>query len=220
MKKIIFFALSLLLMVSAFALDAEVVAVNGKVEIKTGELWQTAAKGQRIQAGSTVSTGFKSSLTLKIDGSTLVVNPLTRLKLEEIVEKENAVASKVFLDTGSMSADVKPKTTEKVEFQIQTPVATASVRGTAGEINASGMLIGTEGTWTYANNSGTVQSYVPSGNTVIIDDTGSMTSAADVFQNQAELVGNETVEKIAGLVETAANGKAPFATPSTITINW
>lgn len=236
MKKIFACLLCTLVSFALFAVEAEIVELSGKAEIQINGVWKEAAKGGVIPAGSVVSTGFKSSLTLKIDGSTLVVNQLTRLKLEEILQKEDAVSSKVFLDTGRMKVDVKPKTTAKVNFQVQTPVATASVRGTAGEITASGQLSGSEGTWSYTAGNQTL--YVPSGSTVIIDTNGAAITPQEVLTAQAAIPETGIASSINAImmsdtVDVGPNSQpdidvptpmpvpdAPEAQSPTITIVW
>lgn len=211
MKRCIFFCVSLIAAAYLCAVEAEVVAVNGKVEIQTGGAWHTAMKGEKITASSVISTGFKATLTFKIDGSTFTVNPLTRLKLKEIIQKENAVSSKVFLDTGSMKADVKPKTTEKVNFQVQTPIATASVRGTAGEISATGTLVSTQGVWKYQN--GTRVVYVPKDSSVVVNADDTIATGADALKTSAGM------QTIADVVPNISDIEPPVAV-STLEIEW
>ncbi len=158
------------------AFDAKVTAVKGKVEVKqSGGAWRPAKQGLAIKKGTVISTGFKSELTLKIDGSVIVVKPLTRLKVEDIAKKGEAVSSEVFVNVGSISANVKPKSTKRVQFKVKTPVATASVRGTSGIICADGQLIGFTGTWAYTNNLGQ-KAAVKSGCVVTLDEKGEIVS--------------------------------------------
>lgn len=177
MKKIICMVLCLFTGICIFALSGQVVALKGKIEVKTdGNAWTVPAKGDVLSKGTLISTGFKSELVLKVDGTVIVVQPLTRLRLDEIVEKEDTVSSEVYLDIGSIKADVKPAQTKKVEFTVRTPVATASVRGTSGEIEADGTLYGFTGVWNFVNNDGT-EAYVAAGETVSIDSMGNITPA-------------------------------------------
>ena len=153
MKRIIFTILMFICgAVFLSAADAVITAVKGKAEIGTNGSWTKAVPGAVIPRGSTVMTGFKSELTIKIGGSAIAVQPLTRLKIEEIIENGETLSSNVSLDLGAVKADVKPPApSKKVEFKVKTPVATASVRGTSGTITADGILIGASGVWSYAN---------------------------------------------------------------------
>lgn len=179
MKKQIFSAgFILCCLMPLAAVNAEIVAVTGKAEIKQNGVWIAARQGNFVKTGDTISTAFKSELTLKIDGSVIVVRPLTRLTIEEIATKNETVSSKVYLNTGAVKADVKPASTEKVEFKVTTPVATASVRGTSGIIDSDGTLEGFSGQWLYVNAAGETLFITP-GNTVSINDNGTLLSPHD-----------------------------------------
>jgi len=211
------------------AISGEVVAVKGKAEIKQGGKWIPAKTGNKIEQGNMISTGFKSELTLKIDGSVITVKPMTRLTIEEITQKNEAVSSEVYLNVGSVKADVKPASTKKVEFKVKTPVATASVRGTSGEIDANGLLIGTSGTWSYVNNDG-IETRVNIGDSVIISDTGMVTPAQNIkanavlpqsVQTLAEAEANSpTITPHTLSIEDAASLAAISSAPITINIGW
>lgn len=190
-----FFIKALLLLISIvplMAVTGEIVAVKGKAEIKQNGRWLSAQKGTKIIGGNVLSTGFKSELTLKIDGSVIIVKPMTRLTIEEIVQKNEAVSSEVYLNVGSVKADIKPASTKKVEFKVKTPVATASVRGTSGEISADGLLIGTSGTWAYMNSNG-VETRVGLGDTVVIDDKGMVTPSQNTKLTEAQATSAESL---------------------------
>lgn len=193
MKKRIFItALVLSCFIPLAAVDAEVIAVKGKAEVKTMGSWAAAKKGDIIKAGSTVSTAFKSELTLKIDGSTIIVSPLTRLTIEEIASKTETVSSQVYLNVGSVKADVKPASTKKVEFKVKTPVATASVRGTSGKIGSDGTLEGYTGEWLYVANNGETIAVNP-GAVVCITDTGSINPPQQVMFGKTQPAGVTTL---------------------------
>lgn len=91
MKKLIFvfFALFTVFGVTAFADEAVVVAVSGKVEVSSGGDWKALSVGQKVGTGDTISTGFKSSLTLEYktanQSSTMELGPLTRISFDELV---------------------------------------------------------------------------------------------------------------------------------------
>ena len=230
MKKV-FLIISLVcfMLTPLLAISGEVVAVKGKAEIKQGGKWIPAKAGNKITSGLMISTGFKSELTLKIDGSVITVKPMTRLTIEEITQKNEAVSSEVYLNVGSVKADVKPASTKKVEFKVKTPVATASVRGTSGEIDANGLLIGTSGTWSYVNNDG-IETRVNIGDSVIISDTGMVTPAQNIkanavlpqsVQTLAEAEANSpTITPHTLSIEDAASLAAISSAPITINIGW
>lgn len=186
MKRIHIILLLLIATASLFAnTSGEVMAIKGKVEVQKDGQWRPAQKGELLDSGVLVSTGFKSELTLKVDGSTIVVQPLTRLRLDEIVKKGDTLSSKVYLDMGSIKANVKAAETKKVSFTVRTPVATASVRGTSGEISYNGILNGETGIWDYINQSGDVVK-VFAGDTVSIDNFGNITPAQITFAQEVK----------------------------------
>ena len=186
MKHIHIILLLLIATASLFAnTSGEVMAIKGKVEVQKDGQWRPAQKGELLDSGVLVSTGFKSELTLKVDGSTIVVQPLTRLRLDEIVNKGDTLSSKVYLDMGSIKANVKAAETKKVSFTVRTPVATASVRGTSGEISYNGILNGETGIWDYINQSGDVVK-VFAGDTVSIDNFGNITPAQITFAQEVK----------------------------------
>lgn len=223
MKKIILVTLILTMGLSLFAVNAEVVAVIGKAEIKTGATWQAVKQGQVLTAGTMISTGFKSQISLKIDGSLVVVQPLTRLKLEEIVQKDEAVSTNVYLDTGSIKADIKPASTKKVNFNVKTPVATASVRGTSGEITSAGKLEGSSGVWAYSNAVG--ESRVRAGDIVVFYSNGEILQTSDLVtmavKDKEPLSLVETETGVESSVTEVALGKAYEGEGSVkISVSW
>ena len=213
MKKRMFItALILSCFIPLAAIDAEVIAVKGKAEVKTMGSWVLAKKGDIIKAGSTVSTAFKSELTLKIDGSTIVVQPLTRLTIEEIASKTETVSSQVYLNIGSVKADVKPASTKKVEFKVKTPVATASVRGTSGKISSDGTLEGYTGEWLYVANNGETVAINP-GSVVCITDTGAINPPQQVMIGKAQAtVVTSLAEKEKNAMSIASQAAIPAET--------
>jgi hypothetical protein len=117
---------------AASALEATVVSAKGKTEFQANEggTWQSLAVGAKLSKGAVISTGFKSELVLKVNESTIRVAPLTRMTLEQVVAKPTKDETRVFLDTGSIKADVKHTADRRTGFIVRSPVATASVRGT------------------------------------------------------------------------------------------
>lgn len=150
MKRTRFFCLSLIflfLFSAVYAQTATVTSVFGKAEVQENSSWKALAVGDVISAGKVISTGFNSELVLKIGNSTITVKPLSRVTLEQLNVKDGNHNSTVMLDAGSLNADVKAAENKRVGFSVKSPVATASVRGTAGNIDSYGNLESTEGTW-------------------------------------------------------------------------
>lgn len=147
-KKFICYPFLIVLLCSLlFAADAKVNSVSGKVEKQDGDNWVAVSVGDVIEAGTIISTGFKSTASLMIGLSQIEVKPLTRLTVEQLTEKNGEYSTSMYLDAGGIKADIKKAENKRVGFKVKTPVATASVRGTSGEVFSSGLVIGTSGTW-------------------------------------------------------------------------
>ena len=116
--------------------------VTGKVEIKVpGGDWTSAEEGTSIAAGTMISTGFGAQAVLDLDGSTLLVRPLTRMRLDELVEKEGTVNTELFLRVGKVRAEVKSTAGLKQNFTLRSPVSTAAVRGTSFEYDGPTIVV-------------------------------------------------------------------------------
>lgn len=123
-------------------LQALLTEVTGKVEIKvSGADWTPAEKGMSISAGTVISTGFGAQAVLDLDGSTLLVRPLTRMRLDELVEKEGTVNTDLFLRVGKVRAEVKSTAGRKQNFTLRSPVSTAAVRGTSFEYDGPTIVV-------------------------------------------------------------------------------
>ena len=150
MKKLIcLFLFSFLIGTFSFASN-EVAIVNsvvGKVEIHLNENWVQIKNGDILTPGTVISTGFRSSAVLYIGKSLIEVRALTRLTIEEIVEQNQNYNTTMFLDAGNIKADIKKSDNKRVGFKVRTSVATASVRGTSGEIYSDGTLVCFSGKW-------------------------------------------------------------------------
>jgi hypothetical protein len=135
-----------LLCVGFFAFTAVPTAiikeVNGKVEIKQpGKNWETAAVNTEIQKGTIISTGFKSKAVLDLGYSYITVKALTRMKLEELLEREDTVQTEIYLNFGKVSAEVKTSDEKKQDFKLNSPVSTAAVRGTRLEYEMYSVMV-------------------------------------------------------------------------------
>ena len=113
--------------------------MTGTVELKMpgSEKWVTAKQGDRIQEATVVSTGFKSTVILSIGNSTLLVRALTRMSLESLMNQDQTDTINLGLTTGRVRADVKPPAGSKTNFSVQSPSATASVRGTVFDLDTT-----------------------------------------------------------------------------------
>jgi hypothetical protein len=142
---------------SAFAQSATIREMQGEVNLKSpGRDWTQAAVGSEVRANTILSTGFGATALLDLGDSEILVRPLTRMRLDEIVRQEGTAKTSMFLHVGRVRAKVK--TTEGLEhdFVVRSPVSTAAVRGTEFEFNGY-QVIGFEGMVTQTNQAGVPQ---------------------------------------------------------------
>jgi|GEM_PF-1272354 len=116
--------------------------IAGKVEYqRPGSAWTPAKAGDSIDKGTVVSTGFKSSATLKLGEATLFLKSLTRLSLEDLVRTSGGTQTKLYLLSGRVKADVPREAGKTNDFRVRSPTATASVRGTAFDFDGMNLIV-------------------------------------------------------------------------------
>ena len=115
---------------SAFAVDATVTFVSGKVEVQRGGKWVALQKGDTVSKSETISTGFQSEAKIKILESVMYLGPVTRITLEELSSTDKKDNVNVYLKTGTARSQVKHVDNKRVNYQVHTAVAVASCRGT------------------------------------------------------------------------------------------
>ncbi len=169
-KGIILLAILCAICVPAFSLTGTVVSVTGKVELQSGSGWAPLRSGDTIESGLIISTGFRAQAVLQVAGSNIVVNQLTRLTLEQLTETNDSHESEVFLDLGSINADVQRAQNKRVGFVVNTPVATASVRGTSFYMTRNTLSV-SSGSIDFSGLNGKTVS-VPAGNSSKVTPTG------------------------------------------------
>ena len=131
MKKTFVFGILFAVCASLFALDAEVIGIEGKAQVSTnGTTWAPVAVGSKIPQGATIQTGFKSSLKIKFKGSEITLDPMTRIKVDELSDKDNRDNAVVSMKIGGLTSNVKKVEDRRAGFTVKGPAATASVRGT------------------------------------------------------------------------------------------
>ncbi len=131
MKRCLIFILMIAFALPIFAQNASFERVSGKVEyLLPGGSWTTAAVGDEIPIGATISTGFRSSAVLLVGGSEISVVALTRMSIEDLTETSDSVTTSLNLHTGKVRASVKTTGGKSTNFTLRSPVSTAAVRGT------------------------------------------------------------------------------------------
>jgi len=162
MKKISIILILVFISSGLFAeISAEIGDTSGKVEIKApGEEWVKAEPGMAFGKGYMISTGFRSEAVIKIGPSQLVVKQLTRMGLDELVEKQGTVSTGLNLRVGKIRAEVRTTEGLRQDFRLTSPISTASVRGTSFEYDGVNLKV-FEGIVAFTNRKGQSRSVKP-----------------------------------------------------------
>jgi len=145
-----------------------VVSTKGEAAYMAGGQWKPLAKGQTIAEGTKISTGVNSSAILNIDGSIVTVKPLTSIKIYKNSVNPQTRETSIGLQFGAVRAKIDKVAKVKTRFNITTPVATSSVRGTSEEVGHG------------AGNGTTVT--VTDGNVVVLDNNGNSNEISGSMQ--------------------------------------
>jgi hypothetical protein len=169
---------------AACAQEAFIRELTGTVEVKVpgAAAWNPARQGQELQRNTLVSTGFKSSAVIALGNSTLTVQPLTRLSLEELIRTGTTEKVDLNLRVGRIRAEVKPPVGGATEFTVRSPSATASVRGTIFEFD--GIRLSVDEGRVHVSGSGGGGAYVGAGGQALTNvETGRITGAAETARD-------------------------------------
>ena len=117
--------------------------VQGDVRIKSrnGNRFTPLADTPRVQAGDSLKTGRDGSVTLEwLDGTRLVVEPNTALTVLKchVNRADSSEVSQFRLDIGTIWVRVIKSLSSESQFEIETPTATAAVRGTVFAVRVGG----------------------------------------------------------------------------------
>ena len=198
----------------AFAQNGIIRELSGEVELRqAGSVeFVPAAVGSEVAPDTIVSTGFRSNAIIEIGSATLTVRPLTRLSLTEIRAAAGAESTSVNLQAGRVRVDVRPPAGTTAGFTIQSPSATASVRGTSFEVDARSVRV-IEGTVSFRGAAG-VQVMVQAGGESVVDVGG---RTADPVQNIFQALSPPTPVG-AGVSGETATAAVPAASTGNIYI--
>jgi hypothetical protein len=111
--------------------------LSGNVQLKPAgaAAFVAARQGDEVAQNTVVSTGFKSTAVIAVGSSVVAVRPITRLTLAEIQSSAGAETLNVDLRAGRVRVDVNPPAGTRASCTVQSPIATASVRGTSFEFD-------------------------------------------------------------------------------------
>lgn len=127
---------------------------QGSVELSRGSTHPAPALGMRLEIGDVLETGSDSTAVVGFaDGSRVVLGEAARLELDRLGEyrRTGMVDTRLRLERGRLETRVEPATGAGSRFEVWTPPAVSSVRGTdlrvgldeGGERSATEVLTGT-----------------------------------------------------------------------------
>lgn len=123
-------AVALTMSVFAFAEQAEVLSLKGKVEVCRNEEWISLNIGDKLNESEVISTGFQSEAKIKFKDSVMHLGSLSRVTLSKLSADEKKDVVDVYLNTGAVRSKVNHSSDKKVSYTVRSAVAVASVRGT------------------------------------------------------------------------------------------
>jgi hypothetical protein len=142
---------------AASAATAMVKDIRGNVNVRVASgAWAPARAGMQFDTGDTISTGFNSTAVLTIGLTTITVQQLTRMRLDELVQKQGKLTTSFTLPIGRVQAHVKSADGSPQDFRIHSPVSTAAVRGTEFTFDGYSLEV-TDGVVRYINRVGQTQ---------------------------------------------------------------
>jgi hypothetical protein len=120
---------------------AKVLSVSGRAQkLLAGQgqdKWQDLVAGDLLDKHTVIRTGLRSRVVLKFqDRAEVIIEDATKIGISEFLQAGPQVQAKIGLKYGSIHVDV-PKDNGPTDFSVSTPVATLSIRGTAGAIDFS-----------------------------------------------------------------------------------
>ncbi len=113
--------------------EATLETFRGSVELSRGEAHPPPASGMRLEVGDVIETGDDSSAVVVFaDGSRVVLSEGARLELDRLGEyrRTGMVDTRLRLERGRLETRVEPAAGAGSGFEVWTPPAVSSVRGT------------------------------------------------------------------------------------------
>jgi hypothetical protein len=166
-----------------FAMDGIVRELSGDVELRhVGATdFVPASVGAAVSLDTIVSTGFRSNAIIEIGSTTLTVRPLTRLSLAQISSAAGTESLSVNLQAGRVRVDVRPPAGTLADFTVQSPSATASVRGTSFDFDARSVSV-IEGSVSFSGNRGMPVIVRAGGESAVVAGGRAVDPALTLFQ--------------------------------------
>jgi hypothetical protein len=148
--------------------SVEIAAYQGTVEVQSpgSDTWESAESAGEINSGDDVRTGDESSVVLSFpDDSKTLMTPHTELRIVRMSHDEESGDQIIILQqqSGRTQNYVQPLPSTGSRFEIRTPAATVTVRGTSFSVEVED-----DGTTRVAVSEGRVQ-VAAQGMTILLD---------------------------------------------------
>jgi len=210
---------------SVFAADATVTFIKGKVEVLKGTEWVPLNKGDELKKSDVINTGFQSEAKIKLFDSVMYLGPVTRISLDELSATDKTDKVSVYLKTGNVRSQVNHTESKRVNYQVSTAVAVASVRGTGFEMDDSNTVSVFEGAvatapvkaLTAAAASNMAEDVAVPDDAVVLAANQTLTISEDNFTNTPVNTVVQAASDIVSAVSTAASEEAVTTTTSAVT---
>lgn len=122
--------------------QAKLTAISGDVQIQEPNgTWRQAQTNEAMQVGHQIKVGINSSARLQFaDGSELVMQPQSSVLMDTLSTYAGGymVDTQLRLQAGRVEVHANPQGREGQKFEVITPAAVASVRGTQFVVDAQG----------------------------------------------------------------------------------
>lgn len=132
---IIFIIILLFLTQKSSVAAAQLIIDSGSVQIKhSGDVWVVAEDGMLLFQSDSIKTGDNSSASIVLFKSSIIrLDSNTEVTLKNIIQKETRSIT-IQQDTGRTWSTIQ-KISGVDDYEVQTPTAVASVRGTSFDVN-------------------------------------------------------------------------------------
>lgn len=111
--------------------QTRVVFVEGVVRLHNDDgSFSRARVGDVVTTGMSVSTGFDASAELAVGASRVTVDPISFVEFAELSQSDEAADTTLDLSFGRVRSRVRSADQRRTDFEVRSPVSTATVKGT------------------------------------------------------------------------------------------
>lgn len=117
---------------AAFGVEQGVIdSVSGTVRIHQADgSWELAEVGDLVEDGMALSTGFDASAVVALGASRITVDPIAYVQFSELAQDGTEDRATMDLSFGRVRSRVRDTEGRSTDFEVRSPVSTATVKGT------------------------------------------------------------------------------------------